>query len=364
MDPDFKVTSHHQSVLEDPFTGRVSNINNTQVDSEDELDELLSAITPPPVKCEDIWFDDGNIILHINNTIFRVHKSVLVKHSSVWKTMASLPQSGHSGARSISIVALHDDVQDMKELLMVFYNPLYFMYSRDSFRFLAGILRLSTKYDIPHLQNESTVELQRVYPRHLKDFDCLNQTSSTPEADATISARTRAWAENYAIEAVNLARETSCMTILPCALYHCARLPVETIICGTSKARLPPEDVDTCMLGRETLLRMQRESTHPFLYTLPPVQATGKYPSCSDGACVRGGHKTLLRYIMDEMYFTTPIALEKFTKWLDVGRCISCAAPLQAAHLKAREVVWEELPNVFGLGVWEDLKGEDPCTDE
>ncbi|KAH7909598.1 hypothetical protein BJ138DRAFT_1154936 [Hygrophoropsis aurantiaca] len=361
-------TFHRQLVLQNSSTN-TENLSNTGANQKDDLDELLGAITPPPLKCEDIWFDDGNIILHVDNTIFRVHKSILVKHSSIWKTMASLPQPGHSDVKTISCVVLHDNVQDVKKLLMVFYNPLYFMYSLNSFQFLASILRMSTKYDIAHLRAAASAELRRAYPRRLGDFDdndfdlknkLVFQVDQNREDKSTVpaSAQTRIWAERFAIEAVNLARETSLTVILPCALYYCARLPIETIVRGTSNARLSPEDVNTCMLGREILLKKQRELTHPFLYTLPPLRSSGKYPTpCSDGTCVMGGYKPLLSYILDEMTVTKPIALERFMKWSNIGRCIMCAIPLESAHLRKREVIWEELPNIFGLGVWKDLDG-------
>lgn len=39
-----------------------------------------------------MWLDDGNIILHVENTQFRVHRSVLAMNSMVFQDMFGIPQ--------------------------------------------------------------------------------------------------------------------------------------------------------------------------------------------------------------------------------------------------------------------------------
>ena len=44
------------------------------------------------VRSEEVWFDDGNIILVAENKAFRVHRSMLVRHSQVFKDLFELSQ--------------------------------------------------------------------------------------------------------------------------------------------------------------------------------------------------------------------------------------------------------------------------------
>jgi hypothetical protein len=54
----------------------------------------------------ELWFEDDNLILHAENTVFRVSKGVLAAHSSVFRDMLSFPQTvyvSYQSDRAISI---------------------------------------------------------------------------------------------------------------------------------------------------------------------------------------------------------------------------------------------------------------------
>ena len=78
----------------------------------------------PPVQSM-YWFDDGNVILEAENTRFRVHRSLLSRHSSVFKDMFSLPQSVTDPGllpEGCLIVILSDRATDIECILSVFYD--------------------------------------------------------------------------------------------------------------------------------------------------------------------------------------------------------------------------------------------------
>ncbi|KAH7928727.1 hypothetical protein BV22DRAFT_1004316 [Leucogyrophana mollusca] len=296
--------------------------------------------------CEDIWFDDGNIVLHVDKTIFRVHRSILAKHSSILRSMLSLPQPDNDQGKALPVIPLYDSAADAKELLMVLYNPFYFSNARHSFGFLSGISRLSTKYDIPSLRGEAINQLKCIFPTTFNAFEFM------PSREAV---------ESLAIRAVNLARETDCWEILPCAFYYCSRLPIPNIVRGTSGARLSRNDVDVCIIGRDLLLKKQRKVSHPFLYAPPPglpkPSPNGRPGGCSAPAtCVEGGNPGAVLKYLNGLDMLTPMALEIFTDWQKIGRCGACGDKQAAVHWIAVEKVWEELPQIFGLGTWESIE--------
>ncbi|TDL16717.1 hypothetical protein BD410DRAFT_795113 [Rickenella mellea] len=74
----------------------------------------------------DLWLDDGNIILATDLSIFRVHRSMLSKNSSVFADMFSMPQPMNSleepSVEGLPVVVLTDNDADVTHLLNFVYD--------------------------------------------------------------------------------------------------------------------------------------------------------------------------------------------------------------------------------------------------
>ena len=72
-------------------------------------------------KDADLWFEDGSVIVIAQQTVFRVHRSVLSRHSKTFSEVFMLPQSPHPGATETidgcPVVRLPDSSHDFKHLL-------------------------------------------------------------------------------------------------------------------------------------------------------------------------------------------------------------------------------------------------------
>lgn len=70
-----------------------------------------------------LYFDDGNIILRTGGTLFCVHKSVISKHSTVFR---DLVQQGpnHDRFRGLLQVTMEESREDLECLLNVIYDGL------------------------------------------------------------------------------------------------------------------------------------------------------------------------------------------------------------------------------------------------
>lgn len=70
------------------------------------------------------WLDDGNIILRTSKTQFRVHKSVLKMHSTVFEDMFSVPQPVDQPTFDGCpfVVLTDDDDKDWELLLATLYH--------------------------------------------------------------------------------------------------------------------------------------------------------------------------------------------------------------------------------------------------
>lgn len=71
------------------------------------------------------WLEDGNIALEAGAKQFRVHKSILAKHSTVFRDMFTLPRA-KSGLEPLddSRVALSDDPDILQDVLASLYGKL------------------------------------------------------------------------------------------------------------------------------------------------------------------------------------------------------------------------------------------------
>lgn len=72
-----------------------------------------------PVR-SDIWYDDGNVILQAEGTLFKVHRGVLARSSSVFEDMFSFPQPPSTDAEMLDgcpIVQLSDSAKEVQYVL-------------------------------------------------------------------------------------------------------------------------------------------------------------------------------------------------------------------------------------------------------
>ena len=75
----------------------------------------------------ELWFDDGSVVLVAEITAFRVHRSILCRHSSVFMDIFSIPQPSDSDADNIEgcpVIRMHDSTEEFTHLLRACYDPL------------------------------------------------------------------------------------------------------------------------------------------------------------------------------------------------------------------------------------------------
>jgi hypothetical protein len=71
---------------------------------------------------DDLWFEDGNIVLISSDIAFRVHRGILSRHSQVFRHMLTIPQPDNSPkVEDCPVVHLSDSGEDVK----YFVNALY-----------------------------------------------------------------------------------------------------------------------------------------------------------------------------------------------------------------------------------------------
>ncbi|KAJ6584635.1 hypothetical protein B0H19DRAFT_1227316 [Mycena capillaripes] len=138
----------------------------------------VNAAEPQFLRSPEFWFDDGNIILQVESTQFRLAKSVLSMHSSVFCDMFMMPlPANEPTVEGCPVVILSGDtVQDWVHLLGAMY-PKSLMEDLPCPELVAAILRLSIKYDLPLFRKECLRRLKTEFPTTLEEFTALCGTT-------------------------------------------------------------------------------------------------------------------------------------------------------------------------------------------
>ncbi|KAF5375824.1 hypothetical protein D9757_011187 [Collybiopsis confluens] len=239
------------------------------------------------IKDEKYWLYDGSIVLWQENSLFRVHQTVLANSSEIFSTLFTLPQSTNDVQEFIEgcpIVMLHDRAQDFQDLLNALYNPSHF----DDFPadaelntildFISGILRLATKYMIQSLRRKCISLFTRTLPATLEE--CDGRASRGPLTSKHLRS-------DVIMRAIRLAQETDVPTVLPYASYCLARLPSRRIL------EQRPGDI-SWQQKTEFLMRSRSKPTYGMAYLgslEASASATTVHPvdriECLHGVCVK-----------------------------------------------------------------------------
>ncbi|TFY54801.1 hypothetical protein EVG20_g9559 [Dentipellis fragilis] len=326
---------------------------------------------------EDLYFDDGNVALIATSRgnggdseehlVFRLHQSVLAKHSSVFKDMFTMPPAaGVELYEGIPLVRVTDSAPDLEALLRALYNqPVLSLKSLDPDTPLRvkPLLLLADKYDVQHLRTLLVGRLEDDWPQTLLQWDSL---------EADISGRLEAYKahglagceleDNFPEpgSAIEVARQCNIPSILPAAFYHLSRIsidydwdnvreafadPPDDWYSGTRSARwsrIAREDFVCLLQGRVQLSRYLDEELSP------------PYPSDHGrGACTSGHWNTFWYQLSEECKRDQDVLgtlnLQAKTTVAVEGLCFSCQHRVSDEIEKYRDEIWRQIPAFFQL---------------
>ncbi|KAJ7128299.1 hypothetical protein C8R46DRAFT_1237068 [Mycena filopes] len=316
---------------------------------------------------EGLWFEDCGLIIQAETTLFRVSRDFLAMRSPVFGGNACplpTPQDAEL-MEGCPFVRLPDSAEDVTlfpqgpailrvrfyyiqqslhlSALQRFFEPPP---TKTSFSVVAGILRMSHKYEVDVLRKRALIHLSSACPTTLSGWDTrLTEQTWFPLAPA------------HYFEAISLARQTSALWILPLALYRaCAALDIGEIMMGTEGHVLSPADAVTCARGLRFLDTTATSQALNFLSS-PTVPGCESPHACA--ARKREGHIKADEWrkyeFATEFRPCPPLEIWDDGTFERLEVCAVCKPHLRSAHALARQAIWDRLPDIFALPSWTEL---------
>ncbi|KAJ7290213.1 hypothetical protein C8J57DRAFT_1275423 [Mycena rebaudengoi] len=293
-------------------------------------------------RVDSLWFSDGSLVLRAENALFRVYRDLLARASPVFADMLQFPQPvGEETIEGCPVVTLHDKAAEVTVFLKALLDTDFFMpYPADTtFVIIAGVLRLSHKYDVGFLRRRALSHLSSVYYTKLPDPESRTPTSfDIFEADIAI--------------VIGLAREVGALWMLPYAFYSASCIQDVRVILKCGK-KLGTEDQYRLLNGYIA----QRDST--MLHILGFLYSPPRIVGCTGSDC------TLVRLDAIEFHAqevvsddsAMPLSIWRTYDWENLETlCATCLASLKQSHQAARESFWDGLPKKYDLPAWAELE--------
>ncbi|KAI0269833.1 hypothetical protein BC834DRAFT_922656 [Gloeopeniophorella convolvens] len=338
------------------------------------MDVLHSSI--PPSRHGDPWFEDGNIILlvedddHIPLVAFKVHRGVLARQSEVFQTMFDIPQPA-PGLEPIEqvdgcpIVRMYDLPGELSNLIKALYDGVTFRHRNvEDFYFLAGILRLASKYFITHLRTQAIRYLTETWSYTIRGHDeMVAQALASPSVDGTT------YPYVHPLHVLNLAREVNIRIVIPSVLYFLSIYSLKQLLRGDHpklqiehpsrpSSQLLTHDVSEYTLMYQHRINMILEFIrHTCGERLVDMNCQG-----APKVCQRVFSRLTFNINQSFTPRTGPFHnMAQAMQWVDDDNtiCGPCQRAFRRDVTALRERLWEELPSVVGLPSWSELLAMD-----
>ncbi|KAH9856090.1 hypothetical protein C2E23DRAFT_810040 [Lenzites betulinus] len=322
----------------------------------------LSGIASGVKRHSDYWFDDGSIVVIAQDTGYKIHKSVLARHSEVFRDLFSLPQtSADDHLDGCPVVRITDASGDFSNLLRALYDTtrdfsLFQLHKRQPFAVVAGLYELAHKYQIDNLAEQMLRRLRSIFTDNLNTWDALEHVRVERGYTIVRSASLEVASRTDAIRAVNLARRSGIASMLPVAIYLTTFHRTGVLLTGIPR---PDGTIDT--LSHEDLVRCldARAIFAHWTHTKFAWLTTARVDSGCKSPAVCGAALTVLsrENARGSLRPKTPyFALDIFGDAMKSlarkhGACKTCNMAMLTRAEEERRVMWRSLPQDLRLDI-------------
>ncbi|KLO08385.1 hypothetical protein SCHPADRAFT_944478 [Schizopora paradoxa] len=321
-----------------------------------DVDTQLEGPPRVPKPHDFLWFPDGNVVLATDTYLFKVHKSLLAVHSSVFRDMFELPNVGHAdpmpgqGGAGLAletyegvpmVTMVGDKGEDVAHLLRAVFEPNYYHRDDDNtpLEVIVALLLLSTKYDFNAVRKNIILHLSRQYPMNLEEYSALDSDTTSMFGKLRNDC-------HFTLLAAALTADVD--VLLPGLLLACSDFSTDYIFRQTES--MTRDALRILIGGRDSL----DVDVNQYIASLP--QKLQQFGS----ACPNGRSCFSTAYFND-LQGAIPMQFKAFTGAEMVEKhlssvCEECCSYMVKVIDGERKELWEELPSYFELPGWAILQ--------
>ncbi|KAF7299345.1 BTB domain-containing protein [Mycena indigotica] len=309
--------------------------------------------TPAISRSQEFWFNDGSVILQVENTQFRVAQSLLAMHSSVFRDMFTIPLPPEEPlVEGCPVVVLSGDkAVDWSHLLRAVYPSRCDFFSPDKkdIHAFAAVFRLSKKYDFTVFRRECLQCFKAEFPTTLEEYD---DSPNKHQWKWTLST-----SDLLSILCINLARELGIFSVLPVAFYQLNWSSVLDwdIVEVSQTARLSPTDERLFLRSQLRLLRLQSSTTMKWL---SPQESTIPQELCEQRDICIHALENIAKQRREDLEMEAFVLDDWNTSWGE-KLCSLCKMTAKSTFAEGRRQIFRQLPSIYELPDWEVLKKMD-----
>ncbi|TFY59748.1 hypothetical protein EVG20_g7671 [Dentipellis fragilis] len=371
-------------------------LEEDQVSAEDRSLEIDNRQTRNPLLLIALvaqWRDqeDGPVV-------FRVHKSILARSSSVFDDMFSL-SAGEAMELydGVPLVRMPDTGEDLESFLQYLYcDPLLSLkpYDPDMPLKVRPLLRMADKFQVDALREHIVAQLVSDWPQTVRQWDKL---------ESEIKAREDTLSSDYQYQqkwifvddqfpepasAIRLARDFNMPEILGPAFYHLSRINIESNwdasrgvdqhgkprrLCGrgyrTARWELLEKEYYVSVLRGRHRLKAAAAKALNFMRVPSRSQAEKDQnpctPKCDAEKLWFSWRDLNVRLaVTDDVLATLRVYAEETLDTFDDHMCTFCYLKASAYICKCRKKLWEGLGEYFGLPAREGSASGDSSSEE
>ncbi|KAJ7806102.1 hypothetical protein B0H14DRAFT_2382146 [Mycena olivaceomarginata] len=326
--------------------------------------ERTEVAASPGQEVQELWFDDGNIVLRAGGSLYRVYRGILTSRSSVFQAMLSLaPPPNSELVEGCPLIELADPEVEVTPFLRAIFEPEFFLLSPAPTEIgtVLGCLRLAHKYKVDYLRRRVLVHLSTAFPTTLSGLDRMVRYQP-PDDPSELEGWT--WGPDLItrIRAIQVAREVDAPWMLPRAFYSLSlyldRLGM-TIFTGAiykgMDTRLSVQDQTSFLKGYNLQCQSTVGNALAFLSRPLDIQGCKHADLCSR---TRLEAISLINHDFARGYLPDPLYIWQWADWdkLLSKLCPVCKTVLKGAHQNARQAFWNRLPEIYDVAAWDVLE--------
>ncbi|KAH6911768.1 hypothetical protein BKA70DRAFT_1560042 [Coprinopsis sp. MPI-PUGE-AT-0042] len=282
-----------------------------------------------------VWLPDGNIVLQTEDKRFRVHKSMLAKHSTVFDDMFKVPQPSESRTRGktvegCSLVRVQGDASHHWEwLLQLLYDGRrsYATSPRFEYTLVESLITLGDKYNFEHLLKEALGQFDASFPRQFTIFASneFPKTGFQWDSDASL-----------------------------CGIVQLRVLHTGSTSVSGRQTELDPDTKAILIAGRDRIF--EGMAKHQFRWLWHDSRLIPSLDCPRPGNC-RNALEALMLYLWRPLPKLKRAlqSHDSLKAHIAAVLCPTCTAVSRTEFKKGQKVFWRELPIYFNLPPWEQL---------